>query len=1037
MISNTILDHIEKPSLITDLNFKIIYLNNQLKSILHKDVNGKDLKDLLPLIQKEYIFNALSINNPISSFLATVKGELFFNIQISEIIIKNERHFLFVFIEKKQGQDSKKFDLEILDSISDPLSISDKDGKIIYANQSFKEFFLISDKETNQTSSKDFKNINVFLNDVAWSSRKSYSSYINLKRGQTETVFDIKKMPVFNFFGYDYMITILREISLLNEVQNECHLLSGYLDAVHNVSSLLLRIENPENAATEVLQLLGKATNACYACWHEFKKENIGFSLTKKAKWEKGEKVRYLSFDKFVFEDSSCGDFIKKLSSGQPLSITGKDCARCYPDSMKEEAAKCGIKAKLLIPISKNEKISEIIEFGRCINSRPWNSQEIDLLKTGVQNFAVAMGKFIFNKEVGLFKQFVEASPGHWAILDPDFAFIFANKAFREFYDIKISEDLKGKKYKELLHGKIYEEDYRHSGEAVNSKEPVYIDGFFENLASGKQRFLSKTYLPLFNRAGNHKATGIITRDITELKELKNLFLEQDKELSLFLSAIEQLPVAVVLTDENANIEYANPALEKISGYSKREYLGKNCSLFKSGRHDQEFYKKLWDTISSGNIWSGHFVNAKKDGTFYEEDCIIVPIIDNGKITGYTAIKEDVTQKIKLEQELIQTQKLETAATLAGGMAHDFNNLMASIQSILEVMIAKKEVNTDSDSIGKIYKIIERAKGITGQILLISRPFIEEPKNTDINNSIVEIVSVLRETTDRKIIFNLDLTDEKLTINIDPSMLTQVLLNILINDIQAMPNGGEIKIITKKIDSQNSLDFDIKEGHSFCFLSISDTGTGMNEEPQKYIFDPFFSTKKQGEGTGLGLTIVHRIITNIQGSIIVESQPGKGATFNIFLPLLNENAQNINNTENFMLPDICISPSDALNNTKCRIMIVDDEDYLRESLKDGLETLEYEVTDVNSGIIACNILSDAPDSFDLIILDMNMPNLNGLETLERIREIRDDIPAILATGFSRDDRLRAFKEKEKTMILQKPFRLYDIDIAIKKLIYSN
>ncbi len=1036
-ITDTILDHIDKPALIIDINFTITHINNLLKIIIDKDIKGKTLFDILPLIKKDDILAAGAENRLIPSFLQTINGELIFDIQLSEIILKNEKCYMIVFVGKNDKPDNIKFGLEIFHSISDPVSISDREGNILYTNESFKKLFFRPDDKGNQVLSIDLKNINIFLNEVAWSSRKSYSSFISLKRGSTDSLFDIKKMPVFNFSGNDYMITILREISQLSEMQNECHLLSGYLDAVNNVSSLLLKIENPENAATEVLELLGKATNACYACWHEFNTEDKGFSLFKKAKWEKAQKISYLSFDKLLFEDSSCVDFLKKLSTGEPLSILGKNCERCYPDSLKEEASKCSIKAKLLIPILKNGNITGIIEFGRCVEGRPWNSQEIDLLKTGVQNFAVAMEKFVFNKELRLFKQFVEASPGHWAILDHDFSFIFANKAFRNFYSIKFDENLTGKRYKDLLPEEIFEEDARYSNEAIQGKEPVNIDGFFENFATKKQRYLSKTYLPLFKRDGSHKATGIISKDISELKELKNLLVEQDKELSLFLSAIEQLPVAVMLTDENANIEYANPALERMTGYTKREYTGKNCNIFKSDRHNNEFYKNLWNTITSGNIWSGHFKNKKKDGSFYEEECTIVPIIDNGKITGYTAVKEDVTHKTKLEQELIQTQKLETAATLAGGMAHDFNNLIASIQSILEVMMARKEIKPESDSIKKIYKIIERAKGITGQILLISRPFIEEPKFIDINNSIKEIVSILRETADRKIVFETNLTDDELFIKIDPSMLTQVLLNILINDIQAMPLGGRIKITTEKVDSQFPFSNHKANGFGFCFLSISDTGHGMDEETKKKIFDPFFSTKPQGEGTGLGLTIVYRIIKNMRGNIFVESELKKGATFNIFMPL--SKVPEIEQKDNFiMCQEVCLSPSsDPDKHTRCRIMIVDDEDDLRESLKEGLETLHYHVTGVNSGLEAYYIFKDAPGLFDLIILDMNMPQLNGLETLEKIREINDDIPAILATGFSLDDRLKAFKEKKRTMVLQKPFKLLEIDNAIKELLYPQ
>jgi len=355
-------------------------------------------------------------------------------------------------------------------------------------------------------------------------------------------------------------------------------------------------------------------------------------------------------------------------------------------------------------------------------------------------------------------------------------------------------------------------------------------------------------------------------------------------------TVVEQMAETVVITDTKGTMQYANPAFEVISGYNREEALNKNMNILKSGVHENKFYKELWDTISKGRVWNGKIVNRRKDGSLYEERATISPLTnEEGKIVNFVAVKEDITRESQLEDQLMQSQKLETVGTLARGIAHDFNNILATILGYNEMAIEDSAPNE------KVHKYLNRmktaslrARDLVSQILTFSRDFKTEPKLVKIKDVIKDSLTLFHPNVADNIKTKTQIDKATPAIFADPLQLQQVILNLLTNANQAMEDsGGTIIIGTDKFTTDESFlerNTDLVPG-DYVRISVTDTGPGMDADTQQKIFEPFFSTKPVGVGTGLGLSVVHGIIKNHKGVINFESEEGKGTTFNVYLPV--------------------------------------------------------------------------------------------------------------------------------------------------------
>jgi len=431
----------------------------------------------------------------------------------------------------------------------------------------------------------------------------------------------------------------------------------------------------------------------------------------------------------------------------------------------------------------------------------------------------------------------------------------------------------------------------------------------------GLAGFLGLTVSPL-GSCDECRGVLILGRDITERKQ------GQDNLVRL-ATAIEHCPETILVTDARGVIEYANPAAETVTGYSRDELIGEKPSILSSGKHSREFYQSLWSTIRGGETWSGHFINKRKDGTFYEEDGTITPIKDSeGTIVSYVTVKRDVSKEIALEFQLHQAQKLESIGQLAAGIAHEINtptqfvgdntrflqeafgDLRPVLDTFGRLINAAKDSGVASDLISQAENVareadidylneevpkaieqslegIERVARIVGSMKEFSHPGTDEKTPTDLNAAIASTVTV--STNEWKYVAEIE-TDFDADLPLIPCLpgdFNQVILNMIVNASHAISDAlpensadkGTIKIATR-------LDGDDAE------IRISDTGTGIPEEIRSKLFDPFFTTKEVGRGTGQGLAISHSVIVDKHsGSVQIESEVGRGTTFIIRLPV--------------------------------------------------------------------------------------------------------------------------------------------------------
>ncbi len=487
-----------------------------------------------------------------------------------------------------------------------------------------------------------------------------------------------------------------------------------------------------------------------------------------------------------------------------------------------------------------------------------------------------------------------------------------------------------------------------------------------------------------------------------------------------FRALIESTSDLIWEVDRDGTYTYCSPKIRDILGYEPEEVIGKTPFDFMSPEEAKLLHREFKSVAESKKpfaTWEN--VNVHKDGRKVVLETSGVPFFDaSGNLEGYRGIDRDITAHKKLEEQLLQAQKMEAIGQFAGGIAHDFNNMLTTIMGYGELL----KVDLDKDSpfqryVDVILSAAAKSVNLTQQILAFSRKQIISPKQTDINELIKGIEKLLRRLIGEDIEISIIFSERNLTVLVDPGQLEQVLMNLCTNARDAMPDGGTILISTGTdfLDPEEIKTYDVENAGIYALITVTDTGCGMDEKTRQRIFEPFFTTKGIGKGTGLGLATAYGIIKQHNGHINVYSEPGKGTTFKIYLPVMQSPMERGKGRE--------VVPPRGGSET---ILVAEDNDDVRTLMKRVLLKYGYEVIEAVDGEDAVNQLRKYKDVIQLVLIDVIMPRKSGKEADDEIRQIKPDVKVIFTSGYTADIIHKKGVLEAGLDFISKPLTPYDL-----------
>lgn len=501
----------------------------------------------------------------------------------------------------------------------------------------------------------------------------------------------------------------------------------------------------------------------------------------------------------------------------------------------------------------------------------------------------------------------------------------------------------------------------------------------------------------------------------------------------LLIGSLESARDGIMITDLQGTIQHVNRALERMFGYDRSELLGQLPRLLKSGVHPRELFENMWRTVLARTSWQGELVNKRKDGTLLDTSLTISPILDGrGQLTHFVGIYRDVSERKLMERQLFQAQKMQSVGTLAGGVAHEFNNLLAGIQGYATLGQREKEL---SDSARQFFDYIvtlsERAANLTRQLLAFARKPALSRQPTSIEKLVRSTADLVRSSL--KIDVDVSIDDAAvaagyLTALADVNQLQQVLVNLSLNARDAMPQPSPQPVIFR-------LSHKVLEGElpafpenvppgDYVVLEVEDHGSGMGPDVLPQALDPFFTTKDVGQGTGLGLPVAFGIIHGHQGYLTITTELSKGTTVALYLPRLSESV-----TVTKELPE-ALPVLEPDNPPGRRILVIDDEEALLDVVRRFLMIAGHQVFVATSGAVGMELLDKEP--IDLVILDLMIPREEGAANFRRLRHRYPKLPVLLCTGLVQADQATQLLQEGAADLLRKPFRMNELWYAVNK-----
>ena len=483
-------------------------------------------------------------------------------------------------------------------------------------------------------------------------------------------------------------------------------------------------------------------------------------------------------------------------------------------------------------------------------------------------------------------------------------------------------------------------------------------------------------------------------------------------------------PLAIWALDLEGNVTLCNPGAERIFGWTEDEVIGRPLPVIPPEQAAE--YREWLEGFRTGKSIAGvERERRRKDGTLIAVATWTAPLRDaDGQIRGTVAIDSDVSKHRQLEEQVRQSQKLEAIGRLAGGVAHDFNNLLTVISGYAEMLIAETQCTSRlGDFAHQIQQAAGRATGLTGQLLTFSRRQQSQPTTLNLNDTVLNSLKLLRRVIGEDVQVTTCLDPNLGRIKADPVHIDQVIMNLVVNARDAMAGGGTLTIETAnaRLDPEYAANHVGVTPGSYCVLSISDTGVGMDAETRSHMFEPFFTTKEAGKGTGLGLSIVYGIVKQNDGAIMVYSEPGMGTTFKIFMPMIEAAAK---------LP-AGETVAEAERGTET-ILVCEDEEVIRDLIHAMLVRQGYRVCESGTPDQVIELLRDCDQPVHLLLTDVVLPQMSGFELARAVRGLRPDIKVIYMSGYP-DHRMSGGAESAAPFI-QKPFTGVDLARLVRQVL---
>ncbi len=510
--------------------------------------------------------------------------------------------------------------------------------------------------------------------------------------------------------------------------------------------------------------------------------------------------------------------------------------------------------------------------------------------------------------------------------------------------------------------------------------------------------------------------------DVTDRKRIEEILRVSEKK---FRTLFEESKDTIFISDPARRIIDVNQAGVELFGYTKEELFSLDLERLYCNREDREL---LWQKLyKSGFVGDFEVEMKRKNGEKITVHLSVTAIKDYaGRISGYQGIIHDMTERKKLERQLLQSQKMESVGILAGGVAHDFNNLLTAISGYGQILLERipEHDELSQESIENVLKAADRAAELTRGLLAFSRKQLISPKRIQIDTLINNTGKLIRRIIGEDIELSTNFLDTNLLVKADPGQIEHVLMNLATNARDAMPHGGHLSITTRQVVVEEGSEtlYDLPSPGEYAMISVADTGTGIDKKTLENIFEPFFTTKEVGKGTGLGLAIVHGIIKQHSGSVLARSEPGKGTTIDMYLPLVKGHVVK----EESKISALHTGGSETL-------LVVEDDETVRMFMRKILTRAGYRVIIADNGEEAVKQFREH-DNISLVLSDLVMPKKSGKEVQDEIRKMKPGIKVIFITGYAADVIEKKGMFEEGTEFIMKPFKKEDLLTKVRDVL---